>query len=45
MALKTYGDKPVSFQVEENGDFYCVGSEVCSLSHFASRFIDNIHGF
>ncbi|XP_058056905.1 SWI/SNF-related matrix-associated actin-dependent regulator of chromatin subfamily B member 1 [Anopheles bellator] len=28
MALKTYGDKPISFQVEENGEYYCVGSEV-----------------
>lgn len=28
MALKTYGDKPLSFQVEEGGEFYCVGSEV-----------------
>jgi SWI/SNF-related matrix-associated actin-dependent regulator of chromatin subfamily B member 1 len=28
MALKTYGDKPISFQIEENGEFWCVGSEV-----------------
>ncbi|CAL8113100.1 unnamed protein product [Orchesella dallaii] len=28
MASKTYGDKPVSFQLEEGGEFYCVGSEV-----------------
>lgn len=28
MALRTYGDKPISFQLEENGEFYCVGSEV-----------------
>ncbi|KAI5635718.1 SNF5 / SMARCB1 / INI1 domain-containing protein [Phthorimaea operculella] len=28
MALRTYGDKPISFQIEEGGDFYCVGSEV-----------------
>jgi SWI/SNF-related matrix-associated actin-dependent regulator of chromatin subfamily B protein 1 len=28
MALKTYGDKPISFQIEEGGEFYCVGSEV-----------------
>ncbi|KAF4517939.1 hypothetical protein B566_EDAN005306 [Ephemera danica] len=28
MALRTYGDKPISFQVEENGEFYCIGSEV-----------------
>ncbi|XP_069977211.1 SWI/SNF-related matrix-associated actin-dependent regulator of chromatin subfamily B member 1-A isoform X1 [Penaeus vannamei] len=25
---KTYGDKPVSFQLEENGEFWCIGSEV-----------------
>nr|SVE93037.1 EOG090X06Y8 [Moina brachiata] len=28
MSLKTYGDRPVSFQLEENGEFYCIGSEV-----------------
>ncbi|KAL0272848.1 UNVERIFIED_CONTAM: hypothetical protein PYX00_005672 [Menopon gallinae] len=28
MALRTYGDKPVSFQIEENGEYYCIGSEV-----------------
>ncbi|KAG5886550.1 hypothetical protein JTB14_012768 [Gonioctena quinquepunctata] len=28
MALRTYGDKPISFQLEENGEYYCVGSEV-----------------
>ncbi|KAF3423320.1 LOW QUALITY PROTEIN: hypothetical protein E2986_00094 [Frieseomelitta varia] len=28
MALRTYGDKPISFQVEENGEYYCIGSEV-----------------
>lgn len=28
MASKTYGDKPVSFQLEDNGEFYCIGSEV-----------------
>ncbi|ODN06497.1 SWI/SNF-related matrix-associated actin-dependent regulator of chromatin subfamily B member 1 [Orchesella cincta] len=27
-ALRTYGDKPISFQLEENGEFYYVGSEV-----------------
>ena len=25
---KTYGDKPVSFQLEENGEYWCIGSEV-----------------
>ncbi|XP_050521124.1 SWI/SNF-related matrix-associated actin-dependent regulator of chromatin subfamily B member 1 isoform X2 [Daktulosphaira vitifoliae] len=28
MAIRTYGDKPISFQVEENGEYYCIGSEV-----------------
>lgn len=28
MALRTYGDKPASFQLEENGEYYSVGSEV-----------------
>lgn len=31
MALRTYGDKPISFQIEEGGDFYCVGSEVFTI--------------
>lgn len=26
---KTFGQKPVKFQLEEDGDFYMVGSEVC----------------
>uniref|UniRef100_U5ELY9 Putative swi-snf chromatin remodeling complex snf5 subunit n=1 Tax=Corethrella appendiculata TaxID=1370023 RepID=U5ELY9_9DIPT len=34
MALKTYGDKPISFQVEENGDLYCIGSEVGNYLRF-----------
>lgn len=25
---KTFGQKPVKFQLEEDGDFYMVGSEV-----------------
>jgi SWI/SNF-related matrix-associated actin-dependent regulator of chromatin subfamily B protein 1 len=28
MSLKTYGDRPIRFQLEENGEFYCIGSEV-----------------
>lgn len=27
---KTFGQKPVRFQLEEDGDFYMVGSEVCA---------------
>lgn len=26
--MRTYGDKPLSFQLEENGEYYYVGSEV-----------------
>lgn len=28
MSVRTYGDKPISFQVEEGGEFFCIGSEV-----------------
>lgn len=28
MSMRTYGDKPLSFQLEENGEYYYVGSEV-----------------
>lgn len=28
---KTFGQKPVKFQLEEDGDFYMVGSEVSTL--------------
>ncbi|XP_021707148.1 SWI/SNF-related matrix-associated actin-dependent regulator of chromatin subfamily B member 1 [Aedes aegypti] len=28
MSLKTYGDRPVSFQLEEGGEYFCIGSEV-----------------
>lgn len=31
MALRTFGDKPISFQLEENGEYFCVGSEVSFL--------------
>jgi len=35
MAIRTYGDKPLTFQVEENGEYYCIGSEVGNyLRHF-----------
>lgn len=27
MAVRTFGDKPISFQLEENGEYFCVGSE------------------
>lgn len=28
MSTRTYGDKPIQFQLEENGEYFCVGSEV-----------------
>lgn len=28
---KTFGQKPVKFQLEQDGDFYMVGSEVCDF--------------
>lgn len=28
---KTFGQKPVKFQLEQDGDFYMVGSEVCAI--------------
>lgn len=28
MSMRTYGDKPLSFQLEENGEYFYVGSEV-----------------
>lgn len=31
MALRTYGDKPLSFQLEEGGEYYYVGSEVSAF--------------
>jgi len=40
MSLKTYGDRPISFQLEENGEFYCIGSEVKKKIIFA--FTDQI---
>jgi SWI/SNF-related matrix-associated actin-dependent regulator of chromatin subfamily B protein 1 len=32
MAVRTYGEKPISFQVEEGGEFYCIGSEVSKIT-------------
>lgn len=32
MSLRTYGDKPMSFQLEETGEYYYVGSEVNFLN-------------
>jgi len=29
VGTKTFGEKPSKFQIEEGGDYYYVGSEVC----------------
>ena len=26
--MRTFGERPTAFQLEENGDFYYIGSEV-----------------
>ena len=39
MSLKTYGDRPISFQLEENGEFYCIGSEVNLDFAYSFEFI------
>lgn len=33
---KTFGQKPVKFQLEQDGDFYMVGSEVCDKMFFSA---------
>lgn len=38
MAVRTYGDKPLSFQLEENGEYYCIGSEVMLLTYVFNFF-------
>ena len=38
MAVRTYGDKPISFQIEEGGEYYCIGSEVSSKIRFSISF-------
>lgn len=47
MTLRTYGDKPLSFQLEENGEYYYVGSEVNDekKSNFLDHFQKLIHIF
>lgn len=45
MALRTYGDKPLSFQLEEGGEYYYVGSEVsvfCVHLIFTEKSKENI---
>lgn len=32
--MKTYGNKPVSFQLEENGEYYYIGSEVIIRQYY-----------
>lgn len=47
MALRTYGDKPLSFQLEENGEYYYVGSEVLYFfaSYNPSKYMKTQHAF
>lgn len=37
MSLRTYGDKPLSFQLEEGGEYYYVGSEVCRYKSLKNK--------
>lgn len=39
MAMRTYGDKPLSFQLEENGEYYYVGSEVMYLVYIGNSVL------
>ena len=36
---KTFGQKPVKFQLEQDGDFYMVGSEVCGHLFTKPQFL------
>lgn len=29
--MRTFGEKPIAFQLEENGEYYYIGSEVIIL--------------
>lgn len=31
MTMRTFGEKPIAFQLEENGEYYYIGSEVIIL--------------
>lgn len=45
MALsKTFGQKPVKFQLEDGGDFYMIGSEVSILypNELVFKYIDYV---
>ena len=35
---KTYGEKPIIFAFEENGEQYMIGSEVTFEEHFMKSF-------
>ena len=32
--MSTFGDKPKKFQIEEDGEFYYIGSEVMTLVQY-----------
>lgn len=40
---KTFGQKPVKFQLEQDGDFYMVGSEVCNKLVAALGVLSTLH--
>lgn len=40
MSLRTYGDKPLSFQLEESGEYYYVGSEVSRNKQIVKNAVD-----
>ena len=48
-SLRTFGEKPKPFQIEEDGEFYYVGSEVsvklyCSNLYFWRAFLSDNTG-
>lgn len=43
MAMRTYGDKPLSFQLEENGEYYYVGSEVRKSQRTKTRLLLKVY--
>lgn len=44
MSVRTYGDKPIAFQLEDNGEYYCVGSEVSTTGKY-SKIVYHCEGY
>lgn len=40
MSMRTYGEKPQPFQLEEDGEFYYIGSEVSlvNVDHLIEKY-------